>query len=86
MTDENQASQQAAKRLRRDCPRWVIIWVARTGLFHAYPLFRTRRETALSAAQPGNLVTQMDAVEQAAASTPAPAHPAQATNGVGSPA
>lgn len=65
-SEDDEASWQAAKLLRRDHPRWVVIWVARTGRFHGYPLFRTQRETALSAAQPGNLAAQMDAVEQAA--------------------
>jgi len=56
---------QAAKRLRSDHPRWVIIWVARTRLYHAYPLFRARRGVNVTAAEPADLVTQMNDVEQA---------------------
>jgi hypothetical protein len=67
--DDDTGCLQAAKRLRSDHPRWVIIWVARTRLYHAYPLFRTRRGINVKAADPADLVTQMSDVEQASPSS-----------------
>jgi hypothetical protein len=59
---------QAAARIRREHPGWVVIWVARTGRYHAYPLFRTPRGTAVTAATPDELAAQMDRIRQAARS------------------
>jgi hypothetical protein len=52
-------------RIRREHPGWVM-WVARAGRFHVYPLFRTPRETVLTAAAPDELVVQLDRIRQAA--------------------
>jgi hypothetical protein len=57
---------RAAARIRREHPGWVVIWVARTGRYHAYPLFRAPRGTALAAATPDELAAQMDQIQQAA--------------------
>jgi hypothetical protein len=59
---------QAAKVIRRQHPRWVVIWAAGTGRYHAWPLFRAPRGTALTAQEPAELVAQMKDVEQAARS------------------
>jgi hypothetical protein len=63
---EDAARWQVAKQLRADYPAWVIIWVARKGEYWAYPLFRTRREIAVNAAEPADLVTQLDEIQRAA--------------------
>ena len=63
---EDAARWQVAKQLRGDYPAWVIIWVARKGEYWAYPLFRTRREIAVNAAEPADLVAQMDEIQRAA--------------------
>jgi hypothetical protein len=41
----------------------VIIWVPRTRRYHAYPNFRARRGTDLSATQPADLASQVNEVE-----------------------
>jgi hypothetical protein len=66
---DDTACLQTAKRLRSEHPRWVIIWVAETRQYHAYPLFRTRREISLRAAEPADLVAQLNDIEQAAPSS-----------------
>jgi len=38
--DEDAARWQAAKQLRQQRPGWVVIWLARTGQYRAYPLFK----------------------------------------------
>jgi hypothetical protein len=67
--DDDTACLQTAKRLRIDHPRWVIVWVSETRQYHAYPLFRTRREVSVRAAGPADLVAQLNEIEQA---TPSP--------------
>jgi hypothetical protein len=65
--DEEAARWQDAKQLRQQRPAWLVIWLARIGQFRAYPLFRARPGTVLSAATTGELAAQMDHAEQAAA-------------------
>jgi hypothetical protein len=38
MTASDSARWQAAKQLRAEHPKWLVIWVARTQRFHAYRL------------------------------------------------
>jgi hypothetical protein len=64
--DEDAARWQAAKQLRQQRPGWVVIWLARTGQFRAYPLFTARPGTTLAAKTPEELGTLMDHAEQAA--------------------
>jgi hypothetical protein len=62
----NEAARwRAAARLRREHPRWVVIWLASAGTYRAYPLFRAPRETAVTAATPEQLAAEMDQVQQA---------------------
>jgi hypothetical protein len=67
---DDMAALQTAKRLRSDHPRWVIIWVARTCQYHAYPLFRTRRDIRVRAAEPADLVARLNDIERAPSSRP----------------
>ncbi len=46
------ARQSAAKRLREKYPRWVVVWVARTARYHAYPLASSRAGGAGLTANP----------------------------------
>jgi hypothetical protein len=56
-----------AARLRREHPKWVIVWVAPAGEFRAYRrLPGTRRDTALSAATAHELDGLITQAEQAA--------------------
>ena len=64
-----------AARLRREHPRWVIIWLAPIGQFRAYAP-GARRDTALTAATPAGLAGLINRAEQAA---PGPSHPKDST-------
>jgi hypothetical protein len=46
-------------RLRNEHPDYVIIWLARTRQFRAYPLTQTRRAGALTAATAAELANQI---------------------------
>jgi hypothetical protein len=63
--DDNADQRQAAIQLRRQHPRWVVIW-APAGHFCARPLFRAPRGTCLTAQTPEEMIAQMDQIEQAA--------------------
>jgi hypothetical protein len=63
------ARWQAAKQLRADHPKWLVIWVVRTQRFHAYLLAASRAETSeLTDTEPAGLAAQMQQAEHAAAS------------------
>jgi hypothetical protein len=64
--DEDAACWQAAKQIREEHPRWVVIWLARIGQFRAYPKFAAPRGTAPTAKTPGELTAQMEHVEHTA--------------------
>jgi len=64
----DEACLHAAAQIRRERPNWVVIWLARTGRFRAWPLFRAPRDTSVTAQTPGELTAQMDQIEQAARS------------------
>jgi hypothetical protein len=56
-----------AARLRRDHPKWIIIWLAPIRRFRGYArLPGARRDTALTAATPAGLAGQIGRAEQAA--------------------
>ena len=56
-----------AARLRREHPKWVVVWLARIGCYRAYRrLPGTRRDTALTARTPGELAAQISHAEQSA--------------------
>lgn len=63
---DDAARWRAAKQLRRENPRWVVIWLASAGCYRAYPLFRAPRGTKLTAASPEQLTGQMNQIRQAA--------------------
>jgi hypothetical protein len=46
-------------RLRNEHPEWVIIWLAPTRQFRAYPLSQARRDGALTAATAADLAEQI---------------------------
>jgi hypothetical protein len=64
--DDETARWQDAKQLRQQRPAWLVIWLAQTGQFRAYPLFRARPRTVLTAPTTGELAAQRDHAEQAA--------------------
>jgi hypothetical protein len=57
--------RQIAAGIHRDHPRWVTIWVARTGRYRAWPLFRAPPGTDLTATTPEDLTAQIREIEQA---------------------
>ena len=65
LTPQDDAERwQVAARLRREHPRWVVIWLSSPGVYRAYPLLRARRGTVLSGHTPDQLAAQMDQVEK----------------------
>lgn len=69
-----------AARLRREHPRWIVIWLAPIRQFRAYArLPGARRDTALTARTPGDLAALITQAEQGARRTPPPCRPAPAT-------
>jgi hypothetical protein len=64
--DKDAARWQQAKEVRQQYPDWVVIWIARTGQFRAYPKFRALRGTAPTAQTPEELGAQMEQAERAA--------------------
>jgi hypothetical protein len=63
--DAEAARWEAAKQIRADYPRWVVIWAARKGEYQARPKFRAPRDTVARAGTADDLTAQMDAIEQA---------------------
>jgi len=51
-------------RLRNEHPDYVIIWLAPTRQFRAYPLTQTRRAAALTAATAADLAEQIGRANQ----------------------
>ena len=68
--DPDAARHQAAKELRLQHPRWVVVWISGTGRYHGYPLF-TQRPVILTAEQPAELAALMEQAEQAPRPPPA---------------
>jgi len=75
MTSDD-ARWQAAKQLRADHPKYLVIWVSRTQRFHAYLLAASRAEASeLTDTEPAGLAAQIQQAEHAAAHRQArPAH------------
>jgi hypothetical protein len=63
---DDEACWQAARQIREERPRSLVIWLVRTGQFRAYPKFAAPRGTAPSAKTPAELTAQMEQIEQAA--------------------
>lgn len=66
--DDDADRWRAARQLRRERPRWVVVWVAQMACYRAYPLFRARRGLIVTAATTDEAATQMDEIERAACS------------------
>ena len=63
--DDDAGRWREASRLRREHPRWVVIWLAPIRQFRAYArLPGTRRDTALTDPTPVGLVAQISLAEQ----------------------
>jgi hypothetical protein len=70
MTGDDTA-RQAARQLRSDHPKWLVIWVARTQRYHAYRLAAANAGAGLTDTEPAGLAAQIRQAENAAASRPA---------------
>jgi hypothetical protein len=66
MTDDD-AGRQAARQLRGEYPKWLIIWVPRTGRYHAYRLAAANAGAGLNDTEPAGLAAQIRQAEHAAA-------------------
>jgi len=65
--DDDAGRWREAARLRREYPRWVIIWLAPIQRFRAYGrLPGTRRDLTLTADNPDDLAAGITQAEQAA--------------------
>jgi hypothetical protein len=65
--DDDAGRWREAARLRRDHPRWVVIWLAPIRKYRAYArLPGARRDTALTASTPAGLAAQIGQAELAA--------------------
>jgi hypothetical protein len=73
--DGDAGQWREAARLRREHPRWVIIWLPPIRQFRAYAP-GARRDTALTAATPAGLAGLINRAEQAA---PDARHPKDST-------
>jgi len=62
--DEDAGRWEAVRQLRRERPRWVIIWAAQIGKYRAYPLFRARRGLVVTAETKDETAAQMDQIER----------------------
>jgi hypothetical protein len=62
------ACRRAAKRLREKYPRWVVIWVARTARYHAYPLASSRAGSGQTDTAPAGLGAKIEQAERVQAS------------------
>ena len=61
-----------AARLRREHRGWIVIWLAPENCYRAYRrLPGARRDTALSAVTPAEMVTLIGEAERAATASPA---------------
>ncbi len=65
MPGHDAACHQAARELRLQHPRWIVLWISGTGRYHGYPLW-TQRSLVLIAEQPAELAALMEQAEQAA--------------------
>jgi hypothetical protein len=75
--DDDAGRWREASRLRREHPRWVVIWLAPIRQFRAYArLPGARRDTALTAPTPAGLADQISHAEQSA---PGPRYPKDST-------
>jgi hypothetical protein len=62
---EDDACWREAVRLRREHPKWVVIWLASAKQYRAYRrLPGARRDTTLSAGKPEDLAAQITEAEQ----------------------
>lgn len=81
--EDDAAIGEVAAQIRREHPRWVVIWVARKREYQAWPLFRAPRETVAAAATAAGLIQQMEQIERAAGSgrrsSPPPPTPSENT-------
>jgi hypothetical protein len=59
----NTHSREVAAELDRAHPNWLVLWGDYTQQFVAFPLFRTPRQTVLTAHFPDALAARMDEVE-----------------------
>jgi|SRR5450755_3464190 hypothetical protein len=73
VNDDGQARWEAAAQIRREHPRWVVIWSAMRAGFQARPLFRAPRGTVVAGATPEQRTSRMNAVELAALRSGGPA-------------
>jgi hypothetical protein len=64
-SDDDDARWREAARLRREHPKWIVIWLASAKQFRAYRrLPGARRDTTLSADKPEDLAAQITEAEQ----------------------
>jgi hypothetical protein len=73
VSDDDQVRWDAAAQIRRDHPRWVVIWLARNGQFRARLLFRAPPGTVAIGTTAEELTARMDEIRQATSRPKRPA-------------
>ena len=68
--------RRTAAQIGRDHPHWLILWGTHSRLWWAYPRFRARPGTIISATTTRELLTSMRHTELAARPGPPPRPPA----------
>jgi hypothetical protein len=72
--DEEATCWREATRLRREHPKWVVIWLASAREFRAYRRMPgARRDTVLTASTPDDLSAQIAEAERVSTSGPSDA-------------
>ncbi len=66
------ACWQAARQLRAAHPGWLVIWVARTGRYHAYRLSVGWGDPGLSSPESAGLAARIEQASHAASRQPRP--------------
>jgi hypothetical protein len=64
--DDEAARWKTAAQIRREHPRWVVIWSQLRGEFQARPLFGAPRGTVAVGPTPDDLIAQMNTIQAAA--------------------
>jgi len=71
LADDEAACWRHAKRLRREFPNWVVIWMASARQYRAYRISRSRRDSALTADTPEGLAARIRRAERSRAAATA---------------
>ncbi len=67
MSGDDAACWQAARQLRAEYPKWLVVWVERTQRYRAWPLAASRAGDGLTDTSPAGMAAQIEQAGRAAA-------------------